>query len=375
MPIGQWFKETETLYITGERVPGLGPTLQDVTLMDGFIRRNPVVFSASLGVYHGSNTIIAEPAIGAREFGNRMVSLYDSERTVSLGDHPKRPVSTFNHVYRGGLSTVATFITKFGVDQPFTLGDVEDSTANPMDAGRLQLGQKRSIPLAWNYPEAVRTAIEEAERKTPGAFKKVHGYDILDYRSMPFTEVQRIGTSQASKEAGIPALNWKLLLVRGSDAQTLIEGTKVPFVEGYDAFSAYFGPGIINPGRLVYAVTGGRGGSGIAGEAVKEGVSYAQRKFGLGDNDWEFRSIPGINEVVDELDQRITDAARMGAKGFVFAVPTKLRRNFPIIVGKNAMEEAVRVGAIPGNVGESLLEEKTNLLYFGALQAEDAPEF
>ncbi len=366
MPIGQWFKETETLYITGERTPGLGPTLADLTFMDGFIRQRPVPFDASTGAYE-ANGIVAEPNVGREALMTRRVSLYGTVR----------PVSSFNHVYRGGLSTLPTFMLKFGTDHPVTLGDIEDSMNNAMDPGKLQLGRKRSLPVAFNYPEAVRIAIGTAEQKQPGAFKNIHGHDLTNYRDMPFVEVQRIGRPGPSKEAGIPELNWKPVhVLPGGKQELLIEVTKVPFVgEGNDLFSAYFGPGWLNPGKLVYAVTGGRGGSGIAGEALKENATYSQRKLGSGDNDWEFRSINGMREVIDEVDQRITEAARKGANGFVFAVPTTLVKNFPIVVGKGALEKAVREGAIPGELGERLVSEGTNLLYFEALQAENAPEF
>jgi hypothetical protein len=366
MPINQWFRETETLYITGERTPGLGPTLADLTFMDGFIRQRPVAYDASLGFYN-ANGIVAEPDVGREALMARTVSLYGSIR----------PVSGFNHVYRGGLSTLPTFMLKFGIDAPIALGDVEDSMRNAMDPGKLQLGQRRSMPVAFNYPEAVRIAIETAEQKQPGAFMKVHGYDLTNYRAMPFTEVQRIGRPGTSKDAGIPELNWKLVhVLPGVKQELLIEVTRVPFVgEGNDLFSAYLGPGWLNPGKLAYAVTGGRGGSGIAGEALKENSAYSQRKFGPGDNDWEFRAIEGMGAVVDEVDQRIADAARRGTKGFVFAVPTTLNRNFPVVVGQKALEKAVRENAIPGELGERLMTEKTNLLYFESLQTESVPAF
>ncbi len=313
------FPDNSTVYTVGERAPLAGISPGDLGVLDGisvtpsdYVRPDELVYMDGL---IGLPPTVVDPGTTRKQARDKF--------------------GAYNLVVAGGLPNILSWHTSFGrgFDYPATLAQ----QVSARESGR-------SLPVVWNYPEAVKQRIEKEEAKEPGKFERVHGYNLSNYLGMPHADVQKIGRGESAKQ-GIGPLDWELLKREwdGKDEQgntayaarpfftTLFKVAEVPYTEGDDAFLAYLGPNVFSPGKVEWMVIGGRGGSTTAGNAVFRNQNYMTRKFG---DKYEKHPIEGVGALVEKLYSRFDERSFDPTKsGVVFAAQTRLIKGWPERMG------------------------------------------
>jgi len=171
----------------------------------------------------------------------------------------------------GGIPNIESWQTLFlTADHPYTL----ESLQNDIDSGH-------SMPLIYDYPNAIRKRVEEVEE----SFRGLHRYDRTNWHSIPHIEAREVGRKRVPE--GKPAINspdWELWRVHSDGTHDVIsKSTPVPFVRGEGSFLIYLGPSVFDPQMKQYLAIGDRGASTEAANALYLGRKTWERERKLPD--------------------------------------------------------------------------------------------
>ncbi len=230
---------------------------------------------------------------------------FDQIRQLVQGQH---------HINSGGISDKGCWFQIFGkeandigLSDKLTLAEIKQS---------FEMGN--SFPIVPAYWLAFEECLDRAGEEN---FRNAHGYGRDDLLQLPMEECQKVARTAKSREHNVPAANWTFLVRAWKDGEYVFHElprvSRVPGTRLQDCFIAGVRRSVFDPTKWAVMITGGRGGSTVAANAVFDRLMLTTNETGP-NREVVLRFTEGVEEYHDLLLNRIeavTNLAQQQGKG------------------------------------------------------------